>query len=85
MVFTSVSAEHGVATLTGYVRTSSINGRAAVNYYTSGATTHFEGSMTVTSGTGTFAHAHSHSLRIKGYIDRHDFHTYARASGKLEL
>jgi hypothetical protein len=85
MIFTSVSGERGVATLTGYVHTSSLSGRATVSYYTSGVITHFEGSMTITSGTGTFAHAHSHSLRIKGYINRHDFNTYAHASGKLEL
>ena len=85
ITFTTVSGDHGVATLTGYWHGSSLSGSAGVSYYTAGPITRFEGSLTVSGGTGSFAHARSQGLRIKGFVDRHDLNASAQMSGKLYL
>lgn len=62
----------------------SFTGHGTTSYYASGHTAHFEGTLSVSSGTGRYAHASSNSLRIVGSLVRGSYALSATVGGGLK-
>lgn len=60
-------------------------GRGTTSYYAAGHLAHFEGALSVTSGTGKFAHVSSQGLRITGTLVRGSYALTASVVGGLTL
>lgn len=61
------------------------SGRGTTSYYAAGHLAHFEGALSVTSGSGKFAHISSQGLKISGTLVRGSYALTASVAGGLTL
>jgi hypothetical protein len=73
------------ATITFVCRASggTFSGHGTTSYYAAGHLAHFEGALSITSGSGKFAHVSSQGLRIKGTLIRHSYALTASVAGGM--
>jgi hypothetical protein len=83
----NINIAYTQATITFVCRASggTFSGRGTTSYYASGHLAHFEGALSVTSGSGKFAHVSSQGLQITGTLVRGSYALTAKVAGKLTL
>lgn len=83
----NINIAYTQATITFECRASggTFGGRGTTSYYAAGHLAHFEGALSVTSGSGKFAHVSSQGMRITGTLVRGSYSLTGSVSGKLTL
>lgn len=63
----------------------SIGGLARTSFVVSGPIAHFDGTLTLTSGTGRYGHVAGSALHMSGVVQRHTDSLVASITGRMNL